>query len=64
MTACHVGRSPSLIDEDETVRIKVELAVEPVLPPLQDARPVLFGDVRILFLRVMPWRLKKRWIVP
>lgn len=60
----HVGRGPCLVDEDETLRIKVRLAIEPVLTPLQDIRPVLLGSMRRLFLRVMPRRLKKRQSVP
>ena len=60
MEARHVGRRPSLVDEDETLRVESGLAIEPVLAPLQNVRPVLLGRVRRLFLRVMPRRLKKR----
>ena len=34
MEARHIGRGPSLIDEDEALRIELGLAVEPVLAPL------------------------------
>lgn len=36
VAAGHVGRSPGLIDEDETLGIKRGLAVEPILPPGHD----------------------------
>jgi hypothetical protein len=39
------------------------LAVEPILSPFQDARPLLFGGVRGLFLSVILRRWKKRQIV-
>ena len=62
--ARHFGRSPSLVDEDQTFGIKVKLAFEPGLAPLQNVGAVLLGGVRGLFLRVMAWRAKKRRIVP
>ncbi len=41
MAARHVGGRPGLVDEDQALRIEVELAVEPGLPPLQDVgRPL------------------------
>jgi hypothetical protein len=64
MAPGHIGGGPGLVDEDEALRIEIELALEPVLPPLQDIGAVLFTRVRSLFLRVMVWRAKKRWIVP
>jgi len=60
----HAGRGPGLIDEDETLGIKIELLLEPGLAALPDVRPILFAGVRGLFLRVMAWRAKKRRIVP
>jgi hypothetical protein len=45
----HVGRSPCLVDEDEALRIEIELAVEPVFAPLQDVRAVLLARVGGLF---------------
>ena len=62
--ARHFGRSPGLVDEDQTFGIKVKLAFEPGLAPLQNVGAVLLGGVRGLFLRVMAWRAKKRRIVP
>ena len=47
--ARHVGGRPGLVDEDETSRIKVELALEPGLPPRQDVRTVLLRGVNTLF---------------
>jgi len=64
VAAGHVGRRPSLIDEDEALGIKRGPTVEPVLPPLHDVRPVLLADVRGLFLRVVPCRARNRRIVP
>jgi hypothetical protein len=56
----HVGGSPGLVDEHQPRGIKVELALEPGLPPLADIRAVLLGRVRGLFLRVILWRWQKR----
>ena len=53
MRARHVGGGPGFVDEDEPLRIEIELALKPGLAPLQDIRPVLFAGVRGLFLRVM-----------
>jgi hypothetical protein len=64
VAAHHVGLGPSFVDEDQPRRVKVDLAVEPGLSALQDVRAILLARVRRLFLRVMPWRLKNRWIVP
>jgi hypothetical protein len=49
ITAGHIGRGPSLIDEDEAARIKSGLIVDPILPPLHDVRALLFAAVRGLF---------------
>jgi hypothetical protein len=64
MAARHVRRGPSLVDEDQSVGVEVELALEPVPAAGEDVRPVLFGGVRGLFLRVMPCRSKNRHKVP
>lgn len=64
MAARHIGRSPRLVDEDQPLRVKVQLILEPLLASGQDVGAVLLGRVRGLFLRVMAWRAKKRWIVP
>jgi hypothetical protein len=49
MAARHVGRGPGFVDEDEAGRIKIELALEPLLAPLQDVGMALFAGVRSLF---------------
>jgi hypothetical protein len=52
MAAGHVGGGPGFVDEDEALRIQIALAVEPVLPLLQDVGAVLLDSVASLFLRV------------
>ena len=54
MTAGHGGRCPGLVDEHEPFGIKVELAIEPLMPLVQDIRAVLLDGMASLFLRVMP----------
>jgi hypothetical protein len=60
MAAGHVGGCPGFIDEDQAFGFQIELAVEPVVPLLQNVGPVLLDCVRSLFLRVIPRRTKKR----
>ena len=48
--ARHIGRGPSLVDEDELFGIEIELAVEPGLAPLLYVRPVLLARMGRLFL--------------
>src|SRR5580704_3339840 len=57
--AGHVGGSPSLVDEDQTLRIEIDLLLKPILAPFQDVRTLLFRRVRGL-LNVMRRRAKKR----
>ena len=45
--------------EIEALGIEIGLGIEPGAPPARYVRPVLFGGVRRLFLRVTPRRLKK-----
>lgn len=45
----HVRRGPGLVDEDKPLGVEIELAVEPVSPPLHDVGAVLLGSVRGLF---------------
>jgi hypothetical protein len=52
MRAGHVGRGPCFVDEDKALRIEVELALEPILSPLQDVGPILLACMGGLFLRV------------
>ena len=60
MAAGHVGGGPCLIDEDKAIGFQIGLAVEPVMPLLQDVGTVLLDSMASLFLRVMPRRTKKR----
>jgi hypothetical protein len=60
MAAGHVGGGPGLVDEDETLGLQIELAIEPGLALLQDVGTVLLDGMASLFLRVMPRRTKKR----
>jgi dTDP-4-amino-4,6-dideoxygalactose transaminase len=60
MAAGHVGRGPCFVDEDETFGFQIDLAVEPIVPLLQDIGPVLLAGMASLFFRVMPRRAKKR----
>jgi hypothetical protein len=53
MAARHVGRGPSLIDEDEPLGIEIQLSLEPILASLYDVRTILLACVRGLFLRVI-----------
>jgi hypothetical protein len=54
MAAGHVGGSPGLIDEDQTLGIEIELIVEPALALPQDVGTALLDRVPDLFLRVIP----------
>jgi hypothetical protein len=54
MAVRHIGGSPGFVDEHETLRLEVELAVELVPAASQDVRTVLFCSVGGLFLRVIP----------
>ena len=56
----HVRGGPGLVDENELLRIKIELGFEPSPTALQDIWPILLGRVRRLFLSVTPLRAKKR----
>ena len=49
----HVGGGPCLVDEDQPLRVEIELILEPLLTSLQDVGAILFGRVRGLFLRVI-----------
>jgi hypothetical protein len=48
------------IDEDETLRLDIELIIEPTLALAQDVGAILLGRVASLFLRLIPWPTKKR----
>ena len=49
MAAGHVGRGPRFVDEDQTLRIEVELPFEPGAALAQDVGPVLLDRVAGLF---------------
>jgi hypothetical protein len=53
MASRQVGRGPGLVDEDEAIRIELELVLEPGFAPLQDVGTILLGGMGGLFLRVM-----------
>ena len=52
------------VDKDQPLGSEVDLPVEPTQPSSQDVGAVLLAGMGRLFLRVIPWRAKKRWIVP
>jgi len=56
----HIRGGPGLVDENELLRIEIELGFEPRPTALQDIWPILLGRVRGLFLSVTPLRAKKR----
>ena len=56
----HVGCGPGLVDEDQPLRVEVELLLKPSLALPQDVGPLLLGCVRRLFFTVMLRRRKKR----
>lgn len=60
VAARHVGGSPGLVDKHQTLRREIELSLEPVPAASQDVGTVLLRSMGGLFLRVMPWRAKKR----
>ncbi len=52
--AGHLGGETSLVDEDEALRIEIELCLEPVPAPLQDVGALLLQCMGGLFLNVQP----------
>lgn len=53
MATRHIGAGPGLVDEHQSVGIKVQLPFEPGPTLAQDIGPLLLGGMRCLFLRVM-----------
>lgn len=53
MAPGHVGGGSGLVNEDQPLRIEVELILKPLFALGQDVGPVLLAGVRRLFLRVM-----------
>ncbi len=62
--ARHLGRGPSLVDEHQPTGIEIRLPLEPGPATRCDVRPVLLGGVARCFLKLNPWRSKKRHTVP
>jgi len=60
VTAGHVGGRCGFVEEDEAIRVEVGLSLEPRLARFPHVLLLLLGGVRGPFLRVMPWRAKKR----
>ena len=60
VTAGHVCGGRGLVEENERVRIEVWQGLEPGLAGLPHVGPLLLSRVESPFLRVMPWRVKKR----
>ena len=56
----HLGAGGGLIDEHQPFGIKIGLALEPGQATGLYVRPLLFGGVRRLFLRVIRCRSKNR----
>ncbi len=57
--ACHLGRDPALVDEDQPRRVELGLALEPFYAALEDIFAALLGRVARLFLYVRP-RLRRK----
>ncbi len=64
VSARHLGRGPSFINEDQAIRVQIGLVLKPLPTLCQDVRALLLCGVASLFLRVMRWRAKKRRQVP
>ena len=55
MAAGHVGGGPGLIDEHETLRLQIDLALEPFITPLQDVGSVLLEGIASLYGMARPF---------
>lgn len=62
--ARHLGGRRGLVDEDQPLRIEIELLLEPHLAGRLHVAALLLGGMRRLFLNVMRRRSKKRHSVP
>jgi hypothetical protein len=58
--ADHVGIDGGFIYEDQTRRVQKALLADPAPPSVRDIWPFLLAGMQDLFLRVIPWRLRKR----
>src|SRR5690606_2836249 len=57
--AGHLRTGSGLVNEDQPLRIEVDLTVEPGAPSREDVRTLLLRGVRRLFLYVIPRLAKK-----
>jgi hypothetical protein len=57
MAAGHIGSAPSLVDKDEALRLKIDLALEPVPALLQDVGAVLLDGMASLYGMARPFSL-------
>jgi hypothetical protein len=62
--ARHLGAGSRLVEEDEMLRIKLGLLLEPLFARRVYQPTSLFGGMRSLFLSVILRRSKKRQIEP
>jgi len=53
--ACPWARPEGLVDEDQLVRVEIELAVEPVLALREDVRALLFAGMARLYGMARPF---------
>ena len=60
VAAGHVGGGRRLVEEDELVVVEVGLSLEPRLTRRPHVGPLLLSRVLRPFLRLIPWRAKKR----
>ena len=60
MKADHVGVDGGFIYEDQTRRVEKALLADPAPPGACDVWPFLLTGMQDLFLRVIPWRSRKR----
>jgi len=51
---CHVGLDPSLVDEDQAMRVQPRLVLAPRRARRGDIRAILLGGMERLFLSVRP----------
>lgn len=60
VTPRHLRVGCGSVEEDEPVRIEIELPFEPGQTGCLHVRSILLGRMADGFLRMMPWRLKMR----
>lgn len=60
VAAHHLRVGGGLVQEHEPVRVEIELTLEPRQALCLHVLPIPLGGLTGVFLRVMPWRWKKR----